>query len=229
MYRIKLNIILLQSIFATGLNELRSGITDTNTLREVARYLYPKDAKALSSSSRNLNVWRRKLVLKQAKNSGHLDRDSSWKLVSSLIAEVENHFPDVSIYPMTLTFNQDDVPLLKKLDVLSFIRRVKTVVFEGATQMVIEANQSATTEVRDGASTWSMELYDPNAAVWGWNQPHSLKKVLDSHTVTAVKRLELGNEDAQLVIELARSWKSRELDGYENISSASPPSRRHFC
>jgi hypothetical protein len=35
------------------------------------------------------------LVLNQVKHSERLDRGSSWKLVSSLIAEVEEHFSDV--------------------------------------------------------------------------------------------------------------------------------------
>jgi hypothetical protein len=57
-----------------------------------------------------------KLLLNKVKNSEHLDRDLSWKLVSSLRAEVEELFSDVSIYPITLTFHQDDVPLLKELE-----------------------------------------------------------------------------------------------------------------
>jgi hypothetical protein len=95
----KFNILLLLSrcIFATGLNEL-----SPTTLREMAKYLHSVETQALSSSSKGLNAWRRKLVLNEVKNSEHLDRDSSWYVVSSLIADVENHFSDVSIYPMTL-------------------------------------------------------------------------------------------------------------------------------
>jgi hypothetical protein len=101
MYPINLNIILLlsQCIFATGLNEL-----NPTTHREVAKYLNTVDTKALSSSCRLLNVLSRKYVLKKVKNSEHLNRiliDSSWKLVSSLRADVEEHFSDVSIYPIT--------------------------------------------------------------------------------------------------------------------------------
>jgi hypothetical protein len=102
MSSIKFNILLLlsRSIFASGLNEL-----SLTTFREVAEYLHPVETQALSSSSKSLNGWSRKLVLKQVKNSEHLDRDSSWKLVSSLKAEVEELFSDVSIYPITLTFH----------------------------------------------------------------------------------------------------------------------------
>ena len=58
------------------------------------------------------------------------------------------------IYPITLTFHQDDVSLLKSLDVFSFISRVQTVVFEGAgiERFVIEAIFSETADVRHGGA-----------------------------------------------------------------------------
>jgi hypothetical protein len=267
MSPIKFNILLLlsRSIFATGLNEL-----SPTTLRDVAKYLHPVGTQALSSSSKGLNGWSRKLVLNKVKNFEHLDCDSSWKLVSSLIAEVAEHFSDVAIYPMTLTFHQDDVPLLKELDVLSFLRRVQTVVFEGDERMVIEAKHSqseiadirhggatqsdieisddvpshilprldifnfirrvqsvlfdtgyfqwlGSADVCNGASIWSMEMYDPKAAVWAWNQPHFLFEVLESHTVTAVKSLCFSTfapfyDTADLVVELAWSVTAGDMN-----------------
>ena len=80
----KLTLIFLsECIIATGLNGLKSGITElhTTSLREIAKFLNPVEARALSSSSRGLNEWSRHLVLKKLKNYEHLDRDLSWKLV----------------------------------------------------------------------------------------------------------------------------------------------------
>ncbi len=118
------------------------------------------------------------MVINKVKNSEHLDRDSSWKLVSSLIAEVEELFSDVAIYPITLTFHQDDVPLLKELDVLSFIRRVQTVVFEGAERMVIEAKHSGTTDESSESTQWHYGMADPN--FWAWEHPSSVSGILQS-------------------------------------------------
>ncbi len=52
-----------------------------------------------------------------------------------------------NVYPITFTFDESDVPKLKKLKVFSFIRRVQTVVLEG---VVIEAKISI--DVLNGAS-----------------------------------------------------------------------------
>ncbi len=194
MKLIILHLVSKSVIFATGLNEL-----NPTTLREVAQYLHPVETQVLSSSSKGLNGWSRKLVLNKVRNSEHLDRESSWKLVSSLIAEVETHFSDVPIYPITLTFNQDDVPSLKELDVVSFIRRVQTVVFEGSQRMVISASHSETTI---GSSEWHYGMSDPN--VWVWEQPTSLSGILSSETITAVNTLDLKENSADLVMEL--SW-----------------------
>ena len=141
------------------------------------------------------------MVINKVKNYEHLDRDSSWKLVSSLIAEVEELFSDVSIYPINLTFHQDDVPSIRQLDVLSFVRRVQTVVFEGNKRMVIKPNHSETTGESSGSTEWHYGMADPN--VWAWEQPTSLSGILQSTRVTAVKSLLLA-ELAGLVVEL--SW-----------------------
>jgi hypothetical protein len=218
MKLINILISLTECIFASGLNEslLKSihppGITeiDSTTLREIAKYLKPVDTQAFSATSQDLNEWSRSLVLKKAKNFEHLDREASWKLVFSLRAEIEEHFSNLSIYPITLTFHQDDVPSLKRLDVFSFIRRVQTVVFEGPELMVIEAKNLETADVLNEATKWDIGIYEPN--YWAWNPPRFLMEVLELDMVTSVKSIDLHPGTVDLVIEL--SWSV--VEGHMN-------------
>jgi hypothetical protein len=103
-------ILLSRSISATGPNTpgiIKSSYNHgtSSILREIANYLEPVDTQALAASHRGLNAWTRKLILKKVTSSTHtlLDRDSSWKLLSSLRAEVEEYFLklNTSIYPIT--------------------------------------------------------------------------------------------------------------------------------
>jgi Leucine-rich repeat (LRR) protein len=123
---------------------------------------------------------------------------------------------------MTLTFHQDDVPSLKELDVLSFIRRVKTVVFEGDERMVIEAKHSGTTGESSGSSQWHYGMADPN--VWAWEQPTSLREIFNSDTVTAVKSLHLSERTAFVVFELSwyvfggdKNWTTTKTSGLLSV------------
>jgi hypothetical protein len=209
-------IFLSQSILATGLSRDESTPTPeiikltkspgaSSILRELTNYLNPIETEAFSSSHRDLEAWSRKLFINQITAHKPLDRFSSRKLINSptLRAKIEEHFLNVSIYPLSLTFHQDDVPSLKGLGVLNFITRVHTVVFEGTEQLVIEANPSelGALDLLNGAIQWDIGMYEPN--FWAWILPTSFKGILESETVT-VRSLNLEQEIAELVIELSR-------------------------
>jgi hypothetical protein len=68
--------------------------------------------------------------------------------------------------------------------------------------MVIKANHSETTGESSGSTEWHYGMADPN--VWAWEQPSSLRGILQSDTVTAAKSLHLNEDSAFVVIEL--SW-----------------------
>jgi hypothetical protein len=202
----KLNIIIIiisQSIFASGSHLLPERCELNPTfLPEVPKFLNPVDTQVLSSCSRTLKLWSHELFLKKV-NTGHLDRDSSRKLVYSpaLRTLIDERFSTLSIYPLSLYFHQDDVPSLKKLDVFSFISRVQTVVIEGAERLVIEAQLSESGTASQWGRNWG-GMYDPN--FWAWNQLIPVMDVLESVRVTAVKSLELHEYCSFVVIEL--SW-----------------------
>jgi hypothetical protein len=176
-----------------------------DTLSNIISHLNPKDQKAfINLSSKGLNDEFIINSLETAKRN--FDRAQSLQIVRSvnLINKINEIYGNSRIYPITLTFYQKDVLLLKELDVLSFIRRAQTVVFEGAERMVIEAKHSGTTCESSGSTEWHYGMADPN--VWTWEQPTSLREILNSDTVTAVRRLDLEEEreTAELVVEL--SW-----------------------
>jgi hypothetical protein len=205
-----------QTVFATSdTSTSTSGISQLSELmmQNVATYLQRRDTQALFSSSRSIETLARKLFLNQVTTDTHFDRYSSRKLIysPSLRAKIEERFSHLSIYPITLTFQQDDVPLLNRLDVFSFISRVQTVVFEGDDRLVIEAkkSESETREERNG-NIWSLIMYDPR--FWVWDEPDSLMNVLHSDSVAVVKSIELGTERANLVIELLRSVTKGDIN-----------------
>ncbi len=132
-------------------------------------------------------------------------RAQSFQIVRSadLIKKIGEMYKNNKIYPIALTFHQDDLPLLRQLDVFSFIRRVQTVVFEGDERMVIDAKYESR-----GLTQWHDGNYDSD--VWAWKQPASLMEVLRSHIVTAVKHVKFDHLTVDLVIEL--SWFVTEGD-----------------
>ena len=97
----------------------------------------------INLSSKNLSL---EILSDDLKASKRLFlRGQSLQIVRSadLIKKIHDMYTNSKIYPITLTFHQDDLPLLRNLDVFSFIRRVQTVVFEGAERMVIDANHES--------------------------------------------------------------------------------------
>jgi hypothetical protein len=109
-------------------------------LSNIISDLDPKDQKAFTNlSSKGLN--HEFIIHSLETGKRNFDRAESLQIVRSVDSrnKINEMYGNSLIYPMTLTFHQKDVPSLKKLDVLGFIRRVKTVVFEGAQGIVIEA------------------------------------------------------------------------------------------
>ena len=146
----------------------------------------------------------------------HIVRDAYFR------KKIEEKYTN-SIYPITLTFHQDDASLFESLQVSSFIRCVQTVVFEGPeiknsmnlqVKLVIEAKRLESETFTENVNI--AEIYDINSAFWFLgNKPHSLREVLESETVTTVTGLEFrGNSDsprnsyANLFIE--QSWSVTE-------------------
>ena len=172
-----------------------------------SKYLRASDHAAFISTSTARNDWSRNFVLEKVKKYQPLDRDSSWKLVHSPTAEVEALYPNDAIFPIELTFHQEDVSALQKVkDVFNFIRRVKKVTFKGTDsreQLVIEATKSA--NVPDEAKPWSMAMYDLNAACWALDKSQSLEEVLDLDEVKAVTSLELYHATANN-LDIKLSW-----------------------
>jgi hypothetical protein len=178
-------------------------------ISSITSYLNQKHHDAFSNlSSRDLN---HSFIIHALETSKHFFlRAQSLQIVRSgeLIRKIKKMYGNVSIYPITLTFSQADVPLLKQLDVFSFIRRVQTVVIEGAERMVIEAGNLDTADVR--TTQWDIRMYDPK--FWVWSQPPSLRGILQSETVTAVKTLRLHPEIAHLFVGLSWSVTAGDIN-----------------
>jgi hypothetical protein len=135
-------------------------------LSSIASFLTPiGDQQAfMNLSSKDLSLDFIIHDLETSQNIFH--RAQSLQIVRSadLIKKINDMYKNSKIYPLTLTFHQDDLPLLRQLEVFSFIRRVQTVVFEGAERMVIGAKHESS-----GSTQWHDGIYDPN--VWAWEQP----------------------------------------------------------
>jgi hypothetical protein len=176
-------------------------------LSKIISDMNPKDQTAFRNlSSKDLNHDFIIHSLEAAKHS--FDRAQSLQIVRSvnLQNKINEMYGNSPIFPITLTFHQHDAPSLKELDLLSLIRRVGTVVFEGDERTVVEASHSeiGASTVLNGANQWDIEMYN------AWERPSSLRGILSSETVTAVKSLNLQEEIAFLVIEL--SWFVTEGD-----------------
>jgi hypothetical protein len=190
-----------------GINKL-----SPSDLRLLTQLLPAGETLALFSTSRGLNKWDKvsqwshNEVLKKVKSFEPLDRTFSWKLMYSptLRAEVEEHFSDYTVYPITLNLHVDDLRSLHELEghVFEFFSRVRTVVIEGADRLVIEARDSVFGVDVPNELQWGMAMYDHNN--WGWIQPTSVMDVLQSQEVTAVKSLDLQRGTAELIVDL--SW-----------------------
>jgi hypothetical protein len=179
-------------------------------LSTITSFLNEEDHKAfIDLSSKDLSHSFIIHALETSKNA--FSRPHSLQIVRSadLIKKIEEKYGNRQIYPVTLTFHQDDVPSLLELEVFRFIRRVQTVVLEGEEPMVIEAkhSESGTSEPQWGLYIYGM--YHPNFLAW--NQPSSLRDVLQSHPVKEVKTLELWEETADLVIELSGSVSAGDM------------------
>jgi hypothetical protein len=165
-------------------------------------FLNEKDQKVFRNlSSKDVN---HRFIMHGLQTSTFLPRSQSLQILRDvdLRKKIEKKYGDLLIFPLTLTFQQDDMAVLKRSDVFSFIRRVQTVVFEGTQRLVIEAKHSAA----DVLHGWDIERYDPKS--WAsihslLNHPISVQEVLELATVTGVKKLDLFTNVAALGIELS--------------------------
>jgi hypothetical protein len=89
--------------------------------------------------------------------------------------QIEENY-DSPIFPITLTFHHDDVSLFQSVEVSNFIRRVQTVVLDGAEHMVIQAKYLKSERPYVPSSKWGIGLYDRNSDLWYWN-PQSVKSI----------------------------------------------------
>jgi hypothetical protein len=149
-----------------------------------------------------------RFIIRSLETSTLLPRALSREIVrhGDLRKKIEVKYGTPTI-PITLTFHQDDVALLQRVDVFSFIRRVQTAVFEGPQRFVIEAKHSGADVLNEG-TPWHIGKYHPDA--WRWLQRiFDVNDFLQSDTVVAVKSIDFSQmATAELVVYL--SWSVTE-------------------
>ncbi len=202
-----ISLLFLSSVFSSANQVLGGNTLPLDLLSSIPSFLSRKEQNAfINISSKDLNHSFIQHALETSK--GRLTRAQSLQIVryANLRKIVEEKYKNLSIYPVTLTFHQDDVPLLQTKEVFSFIRRVHIVVFDQTERLIIEAVHL---DVPHGDNQRSIEMYNPNSAIWTWKQPE-IMELLDSEIVTAVKSLSLRDNKPLLSIE--QSWSVTEGD-----------------
>ena len=195
-------------------NNLRG--VPSNIFSNISCFLNEAEQNALSTlTSKDVNHRCIIHAIQTAKD--HFSRAESLQIFRSpdLRGRIIVKYGNLSIYPITLTFHQDDLPSLKELDVFSFINRIQTVVIKGTEieRLVIQAkdSESGAAVVPNKDIQWDIGMYDRNAPSWAWSQPIALMDVLHSDTVTAVKKLYLAENYANVVIELTWSVSAGDM------------------
>ena len=170
------SLVFLSSIFCSSepaKNILLESALSSDLFTSINSFLNESDQNAFNYlSSKHLS---RSFIIDALETSRHtFSRAQSLQIVRSadMIRRIVEKYGNLSIYPITLTFHPNDLPLLESLDVFTFIRRVQTVVFEGdqIDRLVIEAKHLAL-GAEDGTveSEWHDGIYNTN--YWAWIQP----------------------------------------------------------